>query len=87
MKNLETLLASDYMAPLESINEFKTGYKIDDVDSLIFQPELLDNVEELIRPCADDKKVGTVYKILSKEIIPHYLLNKKPNKIFSRIYS
>jgi hypothetical protein len=67
---------------IESINEFKTGYKIDDVDSLIFQPELLDNVEELIRPCADDKKVGTVYKILSKEIIPHYLLNKKPNKIF-----
>jgi len=66
---------------IESIGEFKTGYKVKEVDYLIFQPEKLDNVEELIRPCPDERKVGTIYKILLKEIIPNYLLNKKPNKL------
>lgn len=68
-------------AYLESIGEFKTGYKIEGVDSLIFQPERLDNFEELIKPCPDDKKVETVYKILTQEILPQYLLNKKPSKL------
>lgn len=68
-------------AYIESISEFKTGYRIKDKDSLIFQPETLDNVEEIIRPCADDKKLGTIYKILLEEILPNYLLNKKPNKL------
>ena len=66
---------------IESIGEFKTGYKIKDTDTLIFQPETLDNVEEIIRPCADDRKLGTIYKILLEEILPNYLLNKKPNKL------
>ncbi len=67
---------------VESTGEFKTGYKIEGINNLIFQPERLDNVEELIKPCADDKKIGTIYKILLNEIIPNHLLNKKPNKLF-----
>jgi len=67
---------------IDSISEFKTGYRVVGVDSLIFQPEVLDNFEEIIKPCADDKKIGTIYKILLKEIIPQYLLNKKPNKLW-----
>lgn len=63
------------------IGEFKTGYKVEGIDSLVFQPEKLDNVEELIRPCPDERKVNTVYKILVQEILPNYLLNKKPNKL------
>lgn len=67
---------------IESIGEFKTGYKVKEIDYLVFQPEKLDNVEDLIRPCPDERKIGTVYKILIEEIIPIYLLNKKPNKLF-----
>lgn len=67
---------------VESTGEFKTGYKVDGIDNLIFQPERLDNVEELIKPCPDDRKVGTIYKILIEEIIPQFLLNKKPNKLY-----
>ena len=67
---------------IESTGEFKTGYKIKGVDNLVFQPERLDNIEELIRPCPDEKKIGTIYKILSEEIIPTYILNKKPNKLY-----
>jgi hypothetical protein len=66
---------------IEAIGEFKTGYKIEGVDSLIFQPERLDNPEEMIKPCADNKKIGTVYKILTQEILPNYLLNTKPSKL------
>ena len=68
-------------AYIDGVGEYKTGYRVDGVDSLIFQPERLDNVEELIRPCPDDKKVSTVYKILTEEILPNFLLNKKPSKI------
>jgi len=67
---------------LEGIGEFKTGYKIEGVDTLVFQPERLPDVEKYIKPCPDDKKIGTVYKILTQEIIPNHLLNKKPNKLF-----
>jgi hypothetical protein len=67
---------------IEQTGEFKTGYKVEGIDSLIFQPEKLDNVEDLIKPCADDKKINTVYKILVEEIIPNFLLNKKPNKLY-----
>jgi hypothetical protein len=67
---------------IESVSEFKTGYKVEGGNGLIFQPERLDNVEELIKPCPDEKKIGTIYKILLEEIIPTYLLNKKPNKLY-----
>ena len=63
------------------IGEFKTGYRVKGIDSLVFQPEKLDNVEDLIRPCPDERTVGTVYKILTQEVIPQYLLNKKPSKL------
>lgn len=65
---------------IDSVNEFKTGYKVKGVNTLVFEPEKL-NSPELIKPCPDDKKVNTVYKILTTEIIPNYLLSKSPNKI------
>ena len=63
------------------IGEFKTGYRVKGIDSLVFQPEKLDNVEDLIRPCPDERTLGTVYKILTQEIMPQYLLNKKPSRL------
>lgn len=68
-------------AYLDSTGEFKTGYKVKGVDSLIFQPERLNNVEDLIKPCPDERTVGTVYKILTQEILPNYLLSRKPSKL------
>jgi hypothetical protein len=65
-----------------NINEFKTGFKIEGVDTLIFQPERFPQILDKIKPCPDDKKLGTIYKILVNEIIPIYLLNKKPNKLY-----
>lgn len=67
---------------IDSISEFKTGYRVEGVDSLIFQPERLDNAEELIKACPDDRKVATVYKILIEEIVPRYLLNNTPSKLY-----
>jgi hypothetical protein len=66
---------------IESVGEFKVGYKVEGLDKLIFKPEDLKNEEHYIKPCPDDKKVNTVYKILVTEIIPKYLLNKKPNRL------
>lgn len=66
---------------IDGVNEFKTGYKVEGIDTLVFQPERLDRVEELIRPCPDDKRVSTVYKILTQQIVPNYLLNKKQNRL------
>jgi hypothetical protein len=65
-----------------NIHEFKTGFKIDGSDTIIFQPEKFPEIYDKIHPCPDDKKVNTIYKILIKEIIPDYLLNKKPSKLF-----
>jgi hypothetical protein len=70
------------VAYIDSIGEFKSGYKIEGISSLVFQPENLQNSEKFIRPCPDDKKVNTVYKILSEKIIPRYILPKKPSKLF-----
>lgn len=69
----------------KSIGEFKTGYKLEGIDPLIFKPEDLKGIEDYegkIAVCPDEKKLGTVYNILIKEIIPKYLLNKSPNKLF-----
>jgi hypothetical protein len=66
---------------LDSISEFKTGYQVKGINGLVFQPEKLDNVEDLIRPCPDERTVGTVYKILTQEIVPEYLLSKKSSKL------
>lgn len=62
-------------------NEFKTGYKVEGVNSLIFQPERMSDIVDKIRPCPDDRKISTIYNILVTEIIPNHLLNKRPNKI------
>lgn len=62
-------------------NEFKTGYKIKGVSGLVFKPESLASSENRIHPCADDKRINTVYKILTLEILPKHLLNKKPSKL------
>lgn len=71
-----------YAIYIPSINEFKTGYKIEGIDTLIFQPERFPQVLDKIKPCPDDKKLGTIYKILINEIVPFYLLDKKPNKLY-----
>jgi hypothetical protein len=65
----------------EGIDEFKSGYKIEGVDNLVFDISKYINLENGIKPCPDDKRINTVYKILLEEIIPKYLLNKKPSKI------
>lgn len=66
---------------LSNSKEFKTGYRIEGQSRLIFKPEDLENPEDHIRPCADDRKMNTVYKILIDEVIPNHLLNKKPNRL------
>lgn len=66
----------------QGIDEFKSGYKVKGVDSLVFDPTKFLNIENGIKPCPDDKRINTVYKILLEEIVPNYLLNKKPSKIY-----
>lgn len=67
---------------LINVKEFKTGYRLGDDENrpLVFDPSLLKD-PTVIRPCPDDRKVNTVYKILIDEVIPKYLLNVKPNKL------
>ena len=67
---------------IDNVGEFKSGYKIDGVDTLIFKSEDLKEPDKYIIPCPDDKRVNTIYKILITEVIPNYLLNKKPSKIY-----
>ena len=66
----------------EGIDEFKSGYRVKGVDSLVFDPTKFLNIQDGVRPCPDDKRINTVYKILLEEIVPNYLLNKKPSKIY-----
>lgn len=66
---------------IKRISEFKTGYKIANSDSLIFDPTRLGKDAHLIKPCPDDKKLNTVFKILINEVIPTYILTKKPSKL------
>jgi hypothetical protein len=66
----------------EGISEFKSGYRVKGVDSLVFDPTKFLNIEDGIKPCPDDKRINTVYKILLEEIVPKYLLEKKPSKIY-----
>ncbi len=37
--------------------------------------------QDLVKIGPDEKRVNTVYKILSDEVIPNFVLNKKPNKL------
>jgi hypothetical protein len=68
---------------LDSIGEFKSGYKIEGVSSLVFDPKKLStDLQHLIKPCPDDKRVNTVYKILIDKVVPNYLLNKRPNRLY-----
>jgi len=66
----------------QGIDEFKSGYKIEGVDTLVFDPKKYIDIENGVKPCPDDKRVNTVYKILLEEIAPQFLLNKKPSKIW-----
>ena len=63
---------------LKSIGEFKVGYRIKEVSGLVFDAK---KYPELIKPCPDDKRVNTIYKILISDVVPKYLLNKKPNRL------
>jgi hypothetical protein len=74
-----TIIAAYY----KTIGEFKTGFKVENEDTLIFDPKKLPKEKlSLIVPCTDEKRVNTVYKILIEEVIPKYLLSKKPNKLY-----
>jgi hypothetical protein len=66
---------------LEAIQEVKSGFRIPTKDNLIFDPLSLSDDDNKIIPCPDDKKLNTIYKIILDEIVPKYLLNKKPSKL------
>lgn len=66
---------------IPSIQEFKTGYKVEGINTLVFQPEKTKTLGHKIKTCPDDKRVNTVFKILVEEVIPTFLLSKKPNKL------
>ena len=65
-------------------NEFKSGYRVEvnGKEYTIFKPEdLAKQYQDLVKIGPDEKRVNTVYKILSDEVIPNFVLNKKPNKL------
>lgn len=65
-----------------STGEFKTGYKIPAVKTLVFQPENLPQDKiSLVHPCPDYKRLNTVFKILVQEVVPNYILDKKPSRL------
>ena len=66
----------------DGISEFKSGYRVKGVDSLVFDPTKFLNIEDGVKPCPDDKRINTVYKILLEEIVPEYLLKRKPSYIY-----
>lgn len=66
---------------LHSTGEYKSGYRLKDTNRLVFEPNLKVDPKMSIRPCPDDSKLSTIYKILVDEVVPKYLLNKKPNRL------
>lgn len=66
---------------IKAIKEFKIGYKVKGVNTLVFKPEELKDLTNLIYPCPDDKRINTMFRILIEEVVPKYLLNVKPGKL------
>lgn len=70
------------VAVFTNINEFKSGYKVEGFRDLVFDPKIIKDPKKYIRPCPDGRKINTIYKILVKEILPKFILNKKPSKLY-----
>jgi hypothetical protein len=66
---------------IPTTGDFKSGYRVKGISGLVFDPAKLKDRAESIRPCPDDQRVNTVYKILVQEVIPKYLLKKRPNRL------
>lgn len=80
----EDRLGNTVICILLPSNEFKSGYKVvvGEKEYTIFKPEdLPEQYQDLIKIGPDEKRVNTVYKILSGEVIPNFVLDKKPNKV------
>ncbi len=66
---------------IKNNSEIKTGYKLENGD-VIFNTEKYNDSNLLkIKPCPDDAKLNTIYRIIKTEILPKYLLNKRFSKI------
>jgi hypothetical protein len=69
-----------FILPLK--NDIKTAYVIDvdGKESLVYDKDRLEDKSKII-DLPDEKRLNTIYKIITKEIVPEFLLNKRPNKI------
>jgi hypothetical protein len=69
-----------FILPLK--NDIKTAYVID-VDGkevLVYDKDKLEDKNKIV-DLPDEKRLNTIYKIITKEIVPEFLLNKRPNKL------
>lgn len=63
-------------------NDVKSAYvlDIDGKEVLIYDKDKLQD-KSLIKDLPDERRLNTIYKIITQEIVPEFLLNKKPNKL------
>ena len=63
-------------------NDIKTAYVINSngKDFLVYDRDKLED-KNLVIDLPDERRLNTIYKIVTKEIVPQFLLNKRPNKI------
>jgi hypothetical protein len=63
-------------------NDVKTAYVVDSngKDFLVYDRDKLED-KDLVIDLPDERRLNTIYKILTSDIVPQFLLNKRPNKI------
>lgn len=63
-------------------NDIKTAYviEIDGKEVLVYDKDKSPYKEKIV-DLPDEKRLNTIYKIITKDIIPEFLLNSRPNKI------
>lgn len=63
-------------------NDVKSAYviEVDGKEFLVYDKDKLQN-KSLIVDLPDERRLNTIYKIVTKEIVPEFLLNKSPNKL------
>lgn len=66
-------------------NDIKSAYVIlnqDGNEVQVYDKDRLSDIDkDKIVDLPDERRINTIYKIIVKEILPKFLLNKKPNKI------
>jgi hypothetical protein len=69
-----------FILPLK--NDIKTAYVIDvnGKEVLVYDKNNIEDKSKII-DLPDEKRLNTIYKIITNEIVPEFLLNKTPNKI------